>query len=276
MRSIAFEIISGHVLQPGAIFTSITPNGNDSFTLRDYANPELVAIGSAVVSGTGIVRIRSPRLHDNIDGIRLFNPAGAFNFKTFNPYLRQKLISGDTFQIDAQGATGVGQIDTHSLLVSYNDPRLGQSNMITLKEVQRYSSGNVISQEFIFATAVNGDYALEGSLLSAFPTNRIKFKSYYALVSFNSNLNNFLVTFRGLDFPFRYGAPANTQSSSGNFSETSFFSGLPTIPVIYGGNFNQTQIDSLNTSAGGTAAISLILVELVPWFNPMNLPPTWE
>ena len=73
----AFELIAGFVTAPSTTFTALTMATGSSLTVRN------APLGSEVrllqcwsdQQTAGNIRIRSPKLHDNVQGIRLFSVA---------------------------------------------------------------------------------------------------------------------------------------------------------------------------------------------------------
>src|SRR5437868_3859242 len=74
---LAFETIAGRVTNPGAVFTALTANTGDSFAIRSFnpGTPAYLVDMFAQEATIGTIRVRSPRLHDNVQGLRLRVPS---------------------------------------------------------------------------------------------------------------------------------------------------------------------------------------------------------
>ena len=67
------ELVTGRVTAPGATTTALTANSGNSFAIRSALpnTPIWLLQAWGDFQAVGFVQIRSPRLHDNVRGIRL-------------------------------------------------------------------------------------------------------------------------------------------------------------------------------------------------------------
>src|SRR6266567_9126926 len=92
----AIEVVGGRVTNPGAGLTALTPNTGGSFAIRNTTLGSRINLDGlwAKEATAGIVRVRSPRLHDNVQGIR-YQVAAASQFNLLGDYPRTNLVPQD-------------------------------------------------------------------------------------------------------------------------------------------------------------------------------------
>jgi hypothetical protein len=118
----ALEIIGGLVTAPGATPTNLTMFTGNTNVIRNCPDDSMVKMLQAWtdVQGAGFFRIRSPKLHDNVQGIRLQNVISELGPKL--PWqLPQKLYPQDTLTLDMTGSATAGDIESACLLNYYSD-----------------------------------------------------------------------------------------------------------------------------------------------------------
>src|SRR5438105_3989887 len=114
------EVISGRVTNPGATLTAWTPNTGDGLAVRNFDSPgqALLLDYWGLGATAGVLRIRSPRLHDNVQGIRSQVLAA-----TPQPLLpdiaNQPIVAQDTLIVEQSG--GGAETDLGSILNYYTD-----------------------------------------------------------------------------------------------------------------------------------------------------------
>src|SRR5947209_6961709 len=113
----ALQVLSGRVTNPGATLTALTPDTGDSYTVRSFPFGTATAeiLDAWVLGATaGVLRVRSPRLHDQAQGIRLraqaAAPAPLMPFEA-----NQLLYPQDPLTVELSG--GGAEVDLASLLV---------------------------------------------------------------------------------------------------------------------------------------------------------------
>src|SRR5882724_2600309 len=114
------EVVSGRVTNPGATITAMTADTGDSFSVRNFFAPGTAQLIDAwALSATaGVFRVRSPRLHDNVQGIR--NRVLAATPQPLLPdWTQQNLYAQDTLILEQSG--GGAEVDMATLLNYYSD-----------------------------------------------------------------------------------------------------------------------------------------------------------
>lgn len=118
---LAMEVIGGSTTGAIAAFTAVTSWHGTTLAIRN-ANIDsriwLLSMWADFQSASSITRVRSPRLHDNVQGIRYRVPAS--ETWLLSPYRwRQPLIAQDVLILEQQSAAGAGDVESTALLVFY-------------------------------------------------------------------------------------------------------------------------------------------------------------
>ncbi len=116
----ALQVVTGRVTNPGAAITGLTADTGDSFAVRsfDMSSPAWLENVWAMAATAGVVRIRSPRLHDAAQGIRLRTLAA--NARPLLPEAcDQRLYPQDVLIFEMSG--GAAEVDMASMLLYYPD-----------------------------------------------------------------------------------------------------------------------------------------------------------
>src|SRR5689334_10819858 len=106
----AIDTFSGQATAPGATFTGLTMSAGDSLVVRNAALNTHVRLLQmwAKHQAAGILRLRSPKLHDNVQGIRVRN-ASASVIEMLPLDIFQNLIPQDTLIAEITGSAVGGQ-----------------------------------------------------------------------------------------------------------------------------------------------------------------------
>ncbi len=258
----ALEVVSGRAVNPSGTFTALTPNTNDSFSVRNFADgsPAFLVTGWALGATAGITRLRSPRLHDNVQGIRTKYTAAQSGPTIPRPFL-QKLYAQDLLVAEMTG--GAAETDLASFLIYYTDLPGSAGRFMTADQVDARGV-NILSNEVsLVSGATLGDYSGAVALNSSF--DLLKANTDYAVIGYLTDTMVGTVGLRGPDVGgVRVGMPGTTDRNVTRewFTELSRFTGLPTIPVINSANKAGTIIDVAHTANAVTTIVDFILVEL--------------
>src|SRR6266851_1028249 len=156
------DTVTGFVTAPGAVFTAWTFATGDSGAVR-AATPgsNIWLIGAwAWNQVAGVHRIRSPRMHDNVQGIRMRTPVNLVQNKIPMRLTRgagQKLFTQDTLIVEQTGSAVAGQIETGGLLIWYDDVPGVAARTIDQASLQK-NGVNIMAQEVTITTGVGGGY----------------------------------------------------------------------------------------------------------------------
>ena len=181
----ALELLCGQVTAPDTTQTALTMNAGNTLTVRNAPITSRPKLLTAWIDSQlrGIVRMRSPSFHDNVQGLRFDHIASEVQ-PLFDPHFAQELVPQDTITVDLSGSATAGDIESWAGLVYYPelpgiaarfiDPAQLKARMVRLHTVENslalgtvggYSGEEAINAEFDLLHA-NSDYALLGYLVS--------------------------------------------------------------------------------------------------------------
>ena len=242
-------------------FTGINPVAGDTLVVRALTPQQkaiLVDFGCKHATA-GMIRVRSPFLHDDVNAIRsrtlAADASGVMGIEN-----NQALRPQDTLIVESTGGAAAEQV-SYWQLVYYGDIAGGPSKYITAAELDARGLHTVTNE--IAVTGLAG--ALWGSTLLSAGTGILKADTEYAVVGYELDV---ACTAFGLFGPdtgnFRAGGPGVTtrQFTRDWFYWLSQLLGAPAIPVINAQNVGGTQVQVID-SAGATAVnVDLILQQL--------------
>jgi len=270
----AIEVISGAATAPGAVLTAWTVAAGNSLAIRSAPiDSQIFLIQKwAFNQVAGVLRVRSPRLHDNVQGIR-----SRINAANVEPLLinsgdggvLQKLTTQDILTVEQSGSGVAGQIEGGSLLVYYNNIPQISARLIDQNALLK-SGVNIIGQEVSITTGVTVGYS--GQVAINVTNDNFKANTDYALVGGMVDTRVECVRIQGIDsgnlglgFP---GEPTQRHVTSNFFARLSFSTGLPCIPVFNSANKTAILIDAFGNQAAITTVVTLYMVELPPGVVP--------
>lgn len=264
----ALEVISGSVTGAGAVFTAWAVNAGNSLAIRSApltSSAWLLEKWAFNDTAAGVLRIRSPRLHDNVQGIRsrivnndtepLLSGLAAFS-------MRQKLVPQDILIAEQTGSAA--NIDTGHLLVYYENLP-GISARFIDNPTLLANGVNRIGQEVsITTTAASGAYT--GQVAINAVNDNFKANTDYALLGAMVDTRVGCVRIQGADvgnvgigIP---GEPTQRHLMSNYFQRLSQIYNIPLIPVFNSANKSAILIDATGHTAAVTTVVTLYMVEL--------------
>jgi len=259
----AIELLSGNQNAVGP--ADVTPTTGDSFTVRHTAEDTKIQLLNvwvdAAAGSTGHLNIRSPLLHDNVEGIRLL-----FLAQEVDPLLpwdkNQPLHSQDTLVLNSTlalaGNTNVG------VLIHYEDLPGVDANFLSPDEVKDRLVNIVTVENSSLATGQT-TYGTAEALTNDF--NLLKSSSQYAILGYHVQVLGCCIGWRSSSWGnLRVGGPANPDDKqiTANWFETlSELTGKPLIPFFYGSDAAKVFVDGVS-DASASIPVTTILAELAP------------
>ena len=271
----AVETISGFVTNAGAVDTIVIMAPGDSPTVRNFSSGYAYLLNVFTRRLTaGFTRIRSPRLHDNVNGIRLDQDATAGSASTNYPLLPmgfvQPLIAQDTLTLSMTGQSGAGLIDSTALTLYY--PNLDSANGRFIDSTQLAARlknyvGNPVSvtagtaggwsgaaaiNSLVDILKANTDYAIIGGTIRATAAS----KDVCAISIKGVDTGNLRIAFPGNNL----GVAADLTTNY--FQSMSDRCGKPMIPVVNSANKAGIYVECVNDNLANTIVVTLIMAEL--------------
>lgn len=263
---LAMELISGKATAPGSTLTALTMAAGNSLTIRNAAIGSDVRMINIWVenNAAGIFRIRSPKLHDNVQGIRYrvdaTDPVPLMPTGTF-----QKLTPQDTLIAEISGSAVGGQIEQGQFLVWYAD--LPGSNARLANWTDLAPRGvNYLTVEVAVTPGATGGYSGQVAINSTF--DLLQANTDYAIVGGMTDVRCAAVQIVGPDFAnFGIGFPGympNRNFPGRFFKDLNEELNIPTIPVFNSANKNGTLVSVVQDQAGAAVNVTLLLLQLSP------------
>src|SRR5262249_14060883 len=205
----AIEVIAGFATNPGATLTTLTMStGLSSIVRGTDVNKKAWLLNSWAFNATaGTLRITSPRLHDQVQGIRnrvtaaLTAPlAPGWNEGGF----AQRLYAQDNLTIQLSG--GGAELDTAALLIAYDDLDGVAGRYIDQKTLQAKGI-NILTAEVTVTAVATGNFGGGVAINSSFDT--LIANTDYALIGAMTDTRGDVIGVQGVDFGnLRVGIPA--------------------------------------------------------------------
>jgi len=262
----AIEVVTGFVTAPGATFTAWTLAAGNSLTVRNSVPDTPVHLLDmwAHNQAAGTLRVRSPRLHDNVQGIRSAITVGLV--APLLPYRpRQRLIAQDQLVAEQTGSAVGGDIETGALLLYYENLPGVEGRFVDVDTVVRRAV-TIENVENTIATGIAGGYSGEEAINAEF--DLLKANTDYALLGYLVAQQCAVVRWRGSDTGnLGVGGPGEVtlrHLTKEWFLRLSRDTGFPCIPVFNSANKGAVLVDCAQNELGVDVTVTSIFAELGP------------
>ncbi len=270
MRTGALETISGFVTAPSTTLTTVTNNNGNSNTVRYTPGQPYLLDFWGNWQTAGILSIRSPRMHDQVNGIYVRGIAS--QTYPLGGVFPQKLVSQDALDIRLSGSGTGGDIEQFVGQIYYDN--LPGANGIFLRKRELFAYGLFeMDAENSITGLTSGQWGTQRAINAVQDT--FKANTYYAITGILTNTRCASVRVSSPDFgnlgvgvP---GEPNNKDVNRSYFTMLSDRTGLPLIPVFNSANKGNTFVDVACDENGGTFVVSVQCVQLAPNFDPNKL-----
>lgn len=262
----ALELIGFNDTDLPVAFGALANNTGNSNTIRNAPFERKVYLLTLWVNFAvvGETRVRSPKLHDNVQGLRFAVQANVPE-PLLDPMFKQILIPQDTLVIEGQAADAATDVNALFLVLFYEDlpgtqARLGMPEFVKSKMV------HVVTVENTLATTATGDWGGEEAINAEF--DLLKANTDYALVGYQCQEAGGAIRWRGADVGnLGIGGPASIDEvtlTARWFTWLSERSGLPCIPIFNSANRAGVLIDASQDDTGTDITVNSIFCELKP------------
>ena len=259
---VALEVVAGRVTNPGASVTALTANTNSSFVVRSFAATSKAVVDNmwAREATPGVFRIRSPRLHDASQGIRL--QVGDTVPRLLLPGVAsQDVYSSDTLTVEGSG--GGAEVDTFYYTVYYNDLGGVSARLVMWSEIAPRIVDLAGVEVDVTTSATAGDWSAGVAINASFDT--FKADTDYAVLGYTTNVAVGAVAISGSDTGnLKVGGPGPLDAIEARsfFVDQSMATGRPYIPIINSNNRGSTFLFVSDPAVSASVHVSLCLAQL--------------
>ncbi len=247
------EILSGFTTDVSGVKTRVTMFTDDSNIIRTGIKTEdiyLLAIWSGSEGSEGVGEIKSPRMHDNVNGIQYSIAQGGDVGVPLFPNL-QRLITQDNLNIFMTTNVGLNAYANVHMLIYYDDLPASQGNYINYEQLLQ-SKNQIMTLKHSITPDSHVNYS-GGEVVT---TDQDQFESLknYAFLGFKNiaSINGSALCLRGHDTGnLRIGQPINSSQRENMrpyFVDLAKESKLAVIPLINAANKDNTFIDMASQS----------------------------
>jgi hypothetical protein len=258
----AWETVVGYATNPSTTFTGLTYTAGQSSTVRntDASSRVLLQDMWADAATAGAFRIRSPRLHDNVQGIRFQNPASLAQ-SLLGWYPDQPLYPQD--QLIAEITGGAAETDVAGFTISYDSLPGADGNFATWAQVKSRVINIVTNEVDTTASATVGNWSNGAALNATF--DLLHANTWYAVLGYVPSALVGAIAIQGPDIGnLKVGGPGNLIMSDmrNMFILRDMGGDVPAIPIINSANKAGTSVFVLDKAASTACNVGLVLAEL--------------
>lgn len=263
---LAIETVAGVAASGTAVAViPFTPANGDSFTVRNFPSSAKANLDMLLgeYASKQAIRLRSPMLHDDVQGIRYAIDADS-QVDLLARSGVQNLVAQDnlTLELAVTTAPGVTEDEVAAYTVYYSDLP-GASARLRMPGDIAGSIVNITTLEVpVTSSATVGNWA--GATWDSFE-DLLKANTDYAVLGYTLDTAVAAVAVRGADTSnFRVGGPgaANPFHTRNYFADLSLERGTPHIPVINSANKSGTFVDVVHRTASVATNVCLTVAQL--------------
>jgi hypothetical protein len=261
---LAFDTILAAAINPTASggTGTVTASG-DSLSIRNFPTANAAYLEGLTRMGTtaGFAQVRSPLLHDNVQGVRI-TPGESPSYFSIPADTQQMLQPQDTLIATIGG--GAGETDLLVLYVYYSNLPGASARLVSPSDLAGNQKYFKPIQVAVTTSATIGAWVDTVITTTEDLTHANK---DYAVLGYSGNTALAAIGIKGIDTGnLRASGPGN---STNEFSTTRYFewlseqTGRPHIPVWNAANKNGTYVSTCAATASVAATVELMCVELV-------------
>jgi len=248
-----------------ATLTATTIAPGDTFQIKNAKDDNNWLLNFWVdAQVAGMCRIRSPKFHDNVDGIRVRTQIGVLK-PSLPVGAPQRVYAQDVEIVELAGSTVAGDIETVVQMIYYSSLPGQDARLFTWDQIKnriQHIVGNRLAITIGSTAGYNGARAINADV------DFLQANRDYAVLGMMTDVETAAICLRGPDTAnLRVSVPGEPdliEDTSWWFRKLSLDYGLPTIPVINSANKGATLIDVAGDENGGTANVQLMLALLAP------------
>lgn len=261
----ALEVVTGFVTAPSTTFTNWTMATGNSLTIRNAALGKKINLLGAWAQNqvAGTLSVRSPKMHDNVWGIR--SRITTTVMPLYPLWTPQILYPQDSLTVQQTGSAVGGQIESGSLLVWYEDLPGATARFIDVPAVTKRVV-NILGQETTITAGAGGGYTGQEAVNAQF--DNFIGNTDYALLGYETNVQCCTVRIQGVDTSNLGvggpGDPAIRDVTCKWFYDLSENYGMPLIPVFNSANKQGILVDVVQSQAAAAVIVTWYFAQLSP------------
>jgi hypothetical protein len=257
----AVQTIAGFATNGAAATTIVTPAPGDSFAVTSFGSTGTALLEQVHASGasTDWVRIRSPRMHDNSQAVRLWTGGnGGHNLLPWGT--NQPLFSSDvpTVEVDTTAAASGGILATYG----YTDLPGVQPNLDVWSNIEPRIL-QILGAEVSVVGGAIGSWSPGVAINASYDV--FEANQSYALLGYRCTTACLGIKITGTDTGnLGIGGPGAVDGlqTTNYFAEASVKTGRPFIPIIQANNKASTLVANVDTAANTATIVNLIFALL--------------
>lgn len=259
---LAAQVVVGRVTNPSTTVTALTANSGDSFTVANFTpnTPAYLENAWASSATAGVLRIRSPRMHDNAQGLRL--QVGDATPRLLLPTGgSQPLYPSDVLTVEMTG--GSAETDLAALLLTYDDMPGISANLAQWAEIAPRVRSLAAVDVNPTTSSTAGQWSSGTAINTTFAT--LKAQVNYAILGYTTSANVGVVAVAGsATGNLRVGGPGAKDGIETRefFADVSRDSGRAYVPVINGSDAGAVLLYVADPATSTSVHVSLTVAEL--------------
>jgi hypothetical protein len=260
----ALDLVTAQGTAVPATLTALAAVAGDSLAIRNapLESKAMILQLWADVQTAGTLQVRSPKMHDNVRGIR-FQTLAADTRPFLARGVGQRIYPNDLLTVELTAAATAGDIESVCMLMYYPTLPGADARFIGTEELLRRAI-NIFTVENTISTGTAGGYS--GAEAINAESDQFHANGLYALVGYTTSAECAAIGWRGVDTGnLRVGGPglpAEREYTSSWFSRLSDWFKVPLIPVFSAENKGGILIDAAQDENGADPIVSSIFVEL--------------
>ena len=193
----ALDTVHANTTAIGSTLAAATIVSGDSFTVKNAGLTSNVWLIQAWMDAQAAaeLRIRSAKMHDNVDAIRTRVQTGVI--KPLLPFgYAQRLFPQDTLVVEQAGSATAGDIESSALLIYYDDLP-GQAARLTTYDAIKNKLKNLLGVRLALTAGTSGGYS--GAKALNADVDLLKANTDYAVFGMTTDTEVTSVCLRGPD-----------------------------------------------------------------------------
>lgn len=251
----------------GPVITAATAGLGSTFTVRNFPLTSTAELTDMWFKGghAGMIRVRSPKFTDNVQGIRA-NVATGLNAFLLDPDAGQELTAQDTLTVELNGTAA--DVDFAAIQTYYDN--LSGAQPVLQMPANIYGS-MLYEASWVVAITTSATAGAVNSTVITTTYDVSRANSWYACLGYITDTSIGAVGITGADLSnLNIMGPGDIVPfhTRRYFTDLSLKLGKPCIPCFNSANKGNTNIVAADNGASTTANITLLVAVMPPLWSP--------